>query len=169
MVLGGPRSGKTTLVKALIRKCNMRRVAVLTQSPQEWDINLSVTLVSQRTDKESVMNTIRKRAIKYAKEENDHYLVVDDNTVVREGSHRLHNLVDNVPSDMGLIIASSVIPSKDILCELDYCFILGKSSVLALLGSSIPNVGTMRSYESLVIDSKAVCMGVYKAMLPTSA
>ena len=125
--------------------------------------------VTETDCKESVMNTIRKRAIKYAKEENDHYLVVDDNTVVREGSHRLHNLVDNVPSDMGLIIASSVIPSKDILCELDYCFILGKSSVLALLGSSIPNVGTMRSYESLVIDSKAVCMGVYKAMLPTSA
>ena len=81
LILGDEESGKTTLVKDLIRRRNLRDGYVHTCSPAEWELDNMVTLLSLRE------NIVKEKFLRLIPHHN--FVVLEDRVDIREISNEI--------------------------------------------------------------------------------
>ncbi len=161
LIIGSAGSGKTALLQNILKCRNLRNGAVFTNNTEEWGLNSTVSLLTNRISPQ----LLRKRLAL----EKNHFIILEDSislTNYHGSALKADKIYDNT-CKMDLFVLQQSVPETPIL-RTDFCYIflaggmspeeLEKTILFVGVGSywDRPLLETLlkglRSYEFLIID-----------------
>lgn len=149
LILGSPRYGKTSLVKTLIKRANLRNGSVITGFPSEWGLDSAVSLCTSRTDE----RFIKRQLSKYRKSEKKHFVVLEADLWMTDYNKIYDHLFledrENTAEPTTFVVRQTV-PEKPLLeMDFDYIF-LGRITSETVLAKTKLFIGPYWFLHSLV-------------------